>query len=234
MLRGFFVNSVIDMFVIGSRIYKRVVRNFTTKNRNITTKKYRMKTEILEIYIQSVLPMKIEIAEKIASKFDRFELSKNEFILQENSISEDTYFLESGFVRSYTFDNNGNEVTTNIFSAPCFVNDFLSFFTQKPVKENYQTLSNCIFWKTNLENVQYNFHNIPEFREFSRLLFIINYYKLHDRMLEMVKETATLRYTKLLEKHPNIFQNASLKIIASYLGITDSSLSRIRKEISKI
>jgi ribosomal protein L10 len=53
-------------------------------------------------------------------------------------------------------------------------------------------------------------------------------------MLEMVKETATSRYTKLLEKHPNIFQNASLKIIASFLGITDSSLSRIRKEISKI
>lgn len=77
ILMSFVVNSVIDMFVIGSRIYKWVVRNFTTKNRNITTKKYRMKTEILEIYIQSVLPMKIEIAEKIASKFDRFELSKN-------------------------------------------------------------------------------------------------------------------------------------------------------------
>jgi CRP-like cAMP-binding protein len=193
-----------------------------------------METKILEIYIQSVLPMKIEIAEKIASKFDKFQLSKNKFLLQENTISEDTYFLESGIIRSYTFDNNGNEVTTNIFSAPCFVNDFLSFFTKKPAKENYQTLTDCILWKTNLENVQSNFHNIPEFREFSRLLFVINYYKLHDRMLETIKETATSRYLKLLEQHPNIFQNTSLKIIASYLGITDSSLSRIRKEISKI
>lgn len=193
-----------------------------------------MRKEILETYIQSILPMKIEIAERIASKFDRFELSKSEFLLKENWISEDTYFLEKGFIRSYTFDNNGNEVTTNIFSAPCFVNDFLSFFTQKPAKENYQTLTDCIFWKTNLENVQYNFHNIQEFREFSRLLFVINYYKLHDRMLEMVKETATSRYSKLLKEHPNIFQNASLKIIASYLGVTDTSLSRIRKEISKI
>jgi ribosomal protein L10 len=52
-------------------------------------------------------------------------------------------------------------------------------------------------------------------------------------MLEMVKESATSRYSKLLEEHPNIFQNTSLKIIASYLGVTDSSLSRIRKEISR-
>jgi CRP-like cAMP-binding protein len=192
-----------------------------------------VETEILETYIQSVLPMRIETAKKIASKFDRFELSKSEFILRENNISEDTYFLEYGYVRSYTFDKNGNEVTTNIFSAPCFVNDFLSFFTQKPAKENYQTLTDCVILKTNLENVQYNFHNIEEFREFSRLLFVINYYKLHDRILEMVRETATSRYVTLLEMHPNIFQNASLKIIASYLGITDSSLSRIRKEISK-
>lgn len=192
-----------------------------------------MKTEILESYIQSVLPMKKEITEKISSKFDQFKLYKNEYLLKENNISENTYFLEEGFIRSYTFDNNGSEVTTNIYSAPCFVNDFLSFFTQKPAKENYQTLTDCVLWQTNLQNVQNNFHTIPEFREFSRLLFVINYYKLHDRMLEMVKESATSRYSKLLEEHPNIFQNTSLKIIASYLGVTDSSLSRIRKEISR-
>lgn len=192
-----------------------------------------MKTEILESYIQSVLPMKNEITEKISSKFDKFKLSKNQYLLKENSISENTYFLEEGLIRSYTFDNNGSEVTTNIYSAPCFVNDFLSFFTKKPAKENYQTLTDCVLWQTNLQNVQDNFHNIPEFREFSRLLFVINYYKLHDRMLEMIKESATSRYSKLLEQHPNIFQNTSLKIIASYLGVTDSSLSRIRKEISK-
>jgi CRP-like cAMP-binding protein len=192
-----------------------------------------MKTEILENYIKSVLPMRQEIVEKISSKFNKFTLSKNEYLLKEKSISENTYFLEKGLIRSYTYDNKGSEVTTNIYSAPCFVNDFLSFFTQKPAKENYQTLTNCVLWQTSLQNVQNNFHNIPEFREFSRLLFVINYYKLHDRMLEMVKESATSRYSILLEQHPKIFQYTSLKIIASYLGVTDSSLSRIRKEISK-
>lgn len=192
-----------------------------------------MTTEILENYIQTILPMKSNVVKQISSKFEKILLSKNQYLLKENIISENTYFLEKGLIRSYTFDNNGTEVTTNIFSAPCFVNDFLSFFTQKPAKENYQTITDCILWQTNLQNVQNNFHNIPEFREFSRLLFVINYYNLQNRMLDMVKESATTRYLKFLEKHPNIFQNTSLKIIASFLGITDSSLSRIRKEISK-
>jgi hypothetical protein len=72
---------------------------------------------------------------------------------------------------------------------------------------------------------------MPEFREFGRLLLINNYSLLHDRMVGMIKDTAEQRYLKLLEKHADIFQNVPLKIIASYLGITDSSLSRIRKEI---
>jgi CRP-like cAMP-binding protein len=187
-----------------------------------------MEAHVLISYIQSVLPMNPEATKEISSKFDRFELSKTKFIVKENHISASTYFLESGLIRSYTFDDNGKEITTNIFSAPCFVNDFLSFFTQQPARENYQTLTNCVLWKTNLENVQRNFHDIPEFREFSRLLFVINYYRLQDRMLGMVKESAALRYSNLLNEHPKIFQHVSLKIIASYLGITDTSLSRIR------
>jgi len=192
-----------------------------------------MNREILEKYIQSLLPMPTDKAKLFAEKFDFLEISKNEFLLKENKISKDTCFLESGFVRSYTFDNKGEEVTTNIFSAPCFVNDFLSFFKQQPTNENFQTLTNCKLWKMSYENVQTNFHTYPEFREFGRIMLVTNYSILQDRMLGMIKDTAENRYLKLLKKHSDIFQNIPLKIIASYLGITDTSLSRIRKEISQ-
>lgn len=56
---------------------------------------------------------------------------------------------------------------------------------------------------------------------------------LKERMLAMICETAEQRYNKLLEKSPYIFQQALLKYIASYLAITDTSLSRIRKEVTK-
>jgi CRP-like cAMP-binding protein len=192
-----------------------------------------MNKENLEKYYQSVLPMTLDTAKQLTEKYEFIEIAKNKFLLKENKISKTSYFLESGFVRSYTFASNGEEVTTNIFSAPCMVNDFLSFFKQQPASENLQTLTACKLWRMSYTDVQTNFHSISEFREFGKLLLVINYGLLNDRMIGMIKDTAETRYLKLMGKHPDIFQNVPLKIIASYLGITDTSLSRIRKELSQ-
>jgi len=193
-----------------------------------------MDKSILNNYFHSLFPIQKETVMKITETFCDFKLDKNTTLLDKGTISTKTYFLEKGYVRSYILNEDNEIVTTNIYSAPCFVNDFLSFFKKQPTKEIYQTITDCSFWETNLENVQTNFHNISEFREFSRLLFVINYSKLNDRLIEMTSQKAETRYLNLLKHQPHIFQNVSLKIIASYLGITDSTLSRIRKEISKI
>ncbi|PKH52464.1 Crp/Fnr family transcriptional regulator [Tenacibaculum sp. Bg11-29] len=192
-----------------------------------------MDKSILNNYFNSLFPIQKEVIEKITETFSDFTLDKNVKLLDKDSISTKTFFLEKGYMRSYILNEDNEEITTNIYSAPCFVNDFLSFFKKQPTKETYQTITDCSFWETSLENVQDNFHNISEFREFSRLLFVINYSKLNDRVIEMASKKAETRYLNLIEKQPHVFQNIPLKIIASYLGITDSSLSRIRKEISK-
>jgi len=193
-----------------------------------------MDKSILNHYFHSLFPIEEAIVNKITEKFEYFELAKSRNLIEDKSISTNTYFLEKGYMRAYIMSEEGEEVTTNIYSAPCFVNDFLSFFKQQPSKQNYQSLTSCELWATSLENVQSNFHNIPEFREFSRLLFVINYDKLQDRMIQMASQKAESRYLDLIKQTPEIFQHVPLKIIASYLGITDSSLSRIRKEISKL
>ncbi len=191
-----------------------------------------MNRDYLEAYIQSVLPMPTEKSAFLAEQFDYAEMPKSELLLVENRVSKDTFVLQSGFVRSYTNDQNGDEVTTNIFSAPCFINDFLSFFKQQATSENYQCLTECQLWTMSYEKVQMCFHTYPEFREFGRMMLVMNYSRLHERMLGMIKDTAETRYLALMKQHPQVLQNVSLKIIASYLGVTDSSLSRIRKELA--
>ncbi len=193
-----------------------------------------MDKSILNNYFHSLFPIQKEIVEKITETFCDFTLNKNTILLDKDTISTKTYFLEKGYMRSYILNEDNEEVTTNIYSAPCFVNDFLSFFKKQPTKEVYQTLTDCSLWETSFKNVQTNFHNITEFREFSRLLFVINYYKLNDRLIEMASQKAETRYLNLLKLQPHIFQQVSLKVIASYLGITDSTLSRIRKETRKM
>lgn len=193
-----------------------------------------MDKTIINNYFHSLFPIEEEVVQKITESFCPFQLDKNSILLDKNTISTKTFFLEKGYLRSYTLNEDTEEVTTHIYYAPCFVNDFLSFFKQQPTKQIYETLTDCSFWETGIENVQSNFHNIPDFREFSRLLFVINYHTLNDRLIEMVSQKAETRYLNLLKEQPHIFQNIPLKIIASYLGITDSTLSRIRRELSKI
>ena len=87
-------------------------------------------------------------------------------------------------------------------------------------------------WLT-YEDMQTSFHDIPEFREFGRLNLINEYGRLKQRMLSALQETAEQRYSDLVRSSPDVFQHVPLKYIASYLGITDTSLSRIRKEFMK-
>lgn len=191
-----------------------------------------MNKENLQTFIQSILPISSEKAKLITKKFEVVEIKDNIDILFENKTPKATFVLESGFVRSYTIDSDGNEITTNIYVPFCFVNDFLSFFKQQPSNESFQSLTDCVLWKMNYDDVQENFHTIPEFREFGRMMLITNYSNLKERMLGMIKDSAEKRYLNLIKQQPEIIKKVPLKILASYLGITDSSLSRIRKEIS--
>jgi CRP-like cAMP-binding protein len=181
--------------------------------------------------IQSVLPMPIEKAELIATYFEFRKYVKNDYLLKVGEVSSESHFLEMGLMRACVTDSDGNEVSTEFYNQNTFVNDFLSFFKRIPASENIQALTDCSTWVISYNDLQICFHTMPEFREFGRMILITNYARLKERMLGMIQLTAEQRYAKLLQFHPEIFQNTSLKNIATYIGVTDTSLSRIRKEL---
>lgn len=172
-------------------------------------------------------------AEQIAGKFKGRKTVRNEYLLKEGSVCSESHFIEEGIVRSYIYDLEGNDVTTAFCSKRMFASDLLSFFKRTPSKENIQALTDCQTWYITYEDMQESFHAIPEFREFGRLNIINQFGLLQQRMLSMVQQTAEQRYSDLVYANPEILQHAPLKSIATYLGITDTSLSRIRKEFIK-
>ena len=192
-----------------------------------------MNKENLVKYFQSVLPMSPDVALRLCEKFQYQEVEKGTYLLKENKICVETRLLETGFVRSFTLNTEGVEVTTAIYNAPCMVNSLQSFFKRQPCRENLQTITDCKIWSMTYDDVQTQFHSIPEFREWGRMMLINGNALLQDRMFGMIQLTAEQRYAQLMQTNPEIFQNVPLKMIASYLGITDSSLSRIRKLFSK-
>jgi CRP-like cAMP-binding protein len=173
------------------------------------------------------------MAEEIAGHFIEKMIGKNDLFLKEGKVCDEYLFLESGFMRSFAYDIDGNDTTTNFCPAGQVVFEVSSFFHRTSSRENIQAITNCTGWVITYQQLNKLFHELYEFREFGRHILVKGFAALKSRMLSMITETAEERYAGLLKTNPEIFQHAPLKTIASYLGITDTSLSRIRKEFSK-
>lgn len=188
---------------------------------------------ILTQFIKDTFPISDYAAKLIADNFEHKIIPKNTLTLQEGKINSDYIFLEDGFMRSYVLDTDGNEVTTNIFKPKQMVFDVGSYFQRRPSNENIETIKVCSIWIGKYDSFQKLFHSLPEFREFGRAILVKGFISFKERTIAMITQKAEQRYEKLLTESPEIFQHVPLKYIASYLGITDTSLSRLRKEFLK-
>ncbi|MEO0333151.1 MAG: Crp/Fnr family transcriptional regulator [Bacteroidota bacterium] len=173
-----------------------------------------------------------EELETVVSRFTRITFQKSEYILQAGEIAQQYYFVESGFIRSYAVDIDGNDVTTGFYTQAQILIDWPSFFLKNATKEFYQALTNCVVWRLGFDEFQQLFHSIEAFREGGRSRLVGSYFALKRRSIAMITDPAKERYLQLMKESPELIHNVSLKHIATYLGITDTSLSRIRKEIA--
>jgi CRP-like cAMP-binding protein len=183
-------------------------------------------------FIKNHIPASEEILLKIAAQFEEKFFFKNDYFLKEGKVSN-YLFLAEGFMRAFTFDPEGNEITTYFYPRDRVVFEASSFFMRTVSTENIQAVTDCKGYFTNFEKLNVLFHSTPEFREFGRLILVKEFVAYKQRTLAMINKSAEERYADLIHTNKEIFQYAQLKHIASYLGMTDTSLSRIRKEFSK-
>lgn len=184
-------------------------------------------------FIQTHVTITATKAGEIADRFTEKTVDKDNILFEEGKVCNEYYFLVNGFVRAYTFDTKGDDITTSFYTNNQVVCELFSFFKRGHAQETFRALTNCTTWYITFEDLQVAFHSMPEFREFGRSMLVGSYAELKHRMLSMLHQTAEERYINLLINSPDIFQYAPLKDIATYLGITRTSLSRIRKELSK-
>jgi CRP-like cAMP-binding protein len=131
------------------------------------------------------------------------------------------------------YDYNGNEITTGFIGKNELVIDVVSLFNQVPSIEYFQALTDCECYLIDFEDFQKLYHSIKGFNEWGRSWMSASLFELKQRSLTMITDSATDRYRSLSKQHPQLLLQAPLKYIASYLGITDTSLSRIRKELAR-
>jgi CRP-like cAMP-binding protein len=192
-----------------------------------------MDKESIVKFIQKNATFSEIIINEIVKNFEIKNIPKNDFILSAGKICNEYLFLEEGYMRAYIYDYNGCDVTTNFYYKNQPVFDASSFFFRSASKENIQALTDCKGWVLNYDTMDKLFHSIPEFREFGRSMLVKEFVSLKERMVSALTETAEERYLTLIQNNPDIFQYSTLKNIASYLGVTDTSFSRIRKNAFK-
>lgn len=173
--------------------------------------------------------MDIIIASHTQEKF-----SKGDFLLKKDQIPAEYYILESGLIRSFLYDYEGNDITTGFMGNGQVVIEVASTFQRIPTHEYMQCETDCIVWTIQFDIFQDLFHQIPAFREWGRAWMAFELYKSKMRATEMITLPAAKRYLQLIQDMPQVLQQAPLKHVATFLGVTNTSLSRIRKEVSKL
>lgn len=170
--------------------------------------------------------------EEISKAHTKNEFPQGAMLLEKGKIAREFYVIEKGLFRSFLYDYHGNEITTEFYCVNEILIESFSLFQRIPSKENFQAISDGSVWKIGYDAFQDLLHKVEGFREWGRTWATNQLFILKQRSIDALTISATDRYLTLVRERPQILMQSPLKYIASYLGITDTSLSRIRKEIS--
>lgn len=178
----------------------------------------------------------IDLTEEQWAEIEKFlvvkHIKKNEFILEPGEYSEDYFFVESGVIRSYTIDENGKEHVLQFGTENWIVSDRNSAFCKQQSKFYIQAIedSTVILLNEKLNDLIIRLN--PNYLAAQNKLIQNHVRSLQDRINLLLGASAKTRYLEFMRLYPNQLSRIPQWMIASYLGITPESLSRVRKEIA--
>jgi CRP-like cAMP-binding protein len=161
------------------------------------------------------------------------KLRKKHFLLQEGETGRFQYFINKGCLRTYTIDEKGQEHIIQFAIEDWWTGDMYSFLTQTPATLNIEAIEDTELLCIDNPSLEILYKKIPKFERFFRLLLQNAFIANQSRIIESMSLTADERYCKFIERYPLMERRLPLKHIASYLGITPESLSRIRSQYIK-
>ena len=170
-----------------------------------------------------------EAAEAVSSGFERVTLPKNECLVTEGKVCRHLYFLEKGALRGY-YQEDGKEITHWFGFENDFVTSFHSYTTGQAAVENIQLLEGSIVWSIAKEQLTKLFDEHHEIERLVRIAYEKYYIRLEERFVNAQFKTAKELYENLLQNNPHIIERVPLGYVASYLGISQETLSRIRSQ----
>jgi CRP-like cAMP-binding protein len=183
-----------------------------------------------------------KINEKITLTEDEFnlcktlfspkKLRKKQYILQEGDVCKYNIFVTKGLLRAYTIDDKGSEHILQFALEGWWTADLYSFFTEEPSLFNIEALEDSELLLITRPSWESLLQQLPAFERYFRILIQNNLIATQRRLMESLSETAERKYLKFMKTYPESVQRVPQHMIASYLGITRETLSRLRRDIA--
>ncbi|MFT4851063.1 MAG: CRP-like cAMP-binding protein [Sediminicola sp.] len=190
-----------------------------------------MKELINKIKSSIILSSKAE--EYVVSIAIEKSVSKGDVLIRQGQAVNNTYFVKDGCLRAYCIDKNGKEHTLQFAIKNWWISDFMAIYNNELSTLTIECITDSKIIEFNAKKLNGIYSLFPEFEAFQRKNLERHMVSLQKRILNQLQLTAPERYNLFLKQYPDIEQYTPNYHIASYLGITQQSLSRIRVENTK-
>lgn len=161
------------------------------------------------------------------------KLRRRQYLLQEGDVCKYVAFVEKGLLRSYTVNNKGQEHITQFAYEGWWISDQFSFLTGEPSTYNIDALEDCELLLLTKPSEDEMLQKIPKLERYFRILLQNNLIATQKRLVSSLSQTAEEKYNELITSCPKTLpRRIPQHMLASFLGITPETFSRIRKQIS--
>ena len=183
----------------------------------------------LEIYIQTNFGVGKTDLEKISALFKPITLKKGEFYLKAGRYADRLGFMQSGIIREFV-EIDDKQVTKWISTKGNFVVDIHSFYFRSPARWNIQALTDCELYVIDLDDYQIIEQRVVQWSSLEKRFLAKCFAVLEDRIVQHISMSAEARYAQFFTFNKELFNQVPLHYLASMLGMTPETLSRLRKK----
>lgn len=170
-----------------------------------------------------------EIQMAFVSMLKRKELPKGTVLSVPGRPCDEVYIVEKGLLCT-TLLVEGKEIGAGFYAEGGIGGDIISFLTRRESKRTVKLFENSVVWVINYSELENFYKKYPESERIARLLYNYVIIIQQQRIEDMVSESAQIRYQKLIDRFPDIIHRLPLNFVATFLGITQETLSRIRAQ----
>jgi CRP-like cAMP-binding protein len=184
-------------------------------------------------FLKNISPITDKEFDEAISFFSEQHLKKDDFFVKQNKVCKHIGFILNGTLRTYYINDKAEETTSCFCTENNFTTSYRSFILQQPSTLILQAIEETRLLVIDYENLQKLYAKSNIWQMIGRAVAEREYIIMEHYASTLNNETAKEKYLRLIKEQPNVIQKANIEDIASYLGITRRTLSRIRREISK-